>query len=237
MSEHEITLTMDFDGPSKASEIVEFIQKAEKYIKTNGDVALHFYLQELNRTHGIDFDSWWIPISAQLQGKQVTFKMIGSPSGTIEQDLVTWIKNEGGANIQGHITGDYVNEDIRAISNSEQEAIEDDIELREKLYGPTKSGNLEQLKELLDKIKDINAVEPWTGDTALMLASRYGHLEMVEYIIAKGADVNYVNEEENATALTYAAKSDHAEVVKTLVENGASIDYLDSKLKQAFGIS
>lgn len=237
MSEYETTLTMDFDDTSKASEIVDLFQKAEKYIETNGDVALHIYLQESKRTHGIDFDSWWIPTSAKLDGKQVTLKMIGSPSGSIEQDIVTWIKKEGGENIQGEMIGDYGNETIKAISNSEQEEIENAMELRENLYGPTKSGNLEELKVLLDKIKDINAVEPWTGDTALMLASRHGHLEMVEYIISEGADVNFVNEEEGATALTYAAKSGHAAIVKTLVENKASTEYLDSDHKTAFGLS
>jgi ankyrin repeat protein len=237
MSEYEIALTVEFFFKSKASAIVDLVQKARKYIETNGDVALHNYLEDAGRTHGIDFDSWWIPVSAELIGKQVKLKMAGSPSGTIEQDLVTWIKKEGGKKIQGDMTSENGIESVVAMSNSDVRKIKKDIKLREKLYGPTKSGDLNELKKLLKKLKNIDAVEPWTGETALMLACSNGHLEMVEYLISNRADVNYVNEQEGTTALFNAANSDHAAIVKTLVENGASVDYLSSDQKNAFGIS
>ena len=237
MSEYEIVLTAEFFFKSKATAIVDLIQKAKKYIEANGDVALHHYLKDARRTHGIDFDSWWVPISAELQGKQVTIKMTGSPSGTMEQDIVTWIKKAGGKNIQGTMDSEYGSESVVAMSKSEVRRIEKDIKLRENLHGLTKSGDLIELKRLLDKLDSIDAVEPWTGETALMLASRNGHLEMVEYLIANGANVNYVNVQEDTTALFNAAKNDHAAIVKILVENGASVEYLTPEQKNAFGIS
>jgi hypothetical protein len=72
--------------------IADWESGSMSYIETHDDVALHNYLEDAGRTHGSDFDSWWVPVSAELQGKQVTLKMAGSPSGTIEQDLETWIK-------------------------------------------------------------------------------------------------------------------------------------------------
>lgn len=237
MSEYEISLTLEFSDNIKASEIVDLIQKAKKYLDTIGDGALHDYLHKIDRTHDIDFDSWWMPVSVQLNDKQVTLKMIGSPSGAIEQDIITWLKVEGGVNIKGNMIGDDFNESVGAIDNSEQEEIQNDIELREDLYGPTKSGDLARLKDLLSKIKNINAIEPWTGHTALMLASSNGHLEMVEYLISKGADVNFASKKKKATALTYAVRNGHAPIVETLIKNGASTKYLDAEQKKAFGVS
>ncbi len=237
MSEYEIVLTAGFFFKSKATAIVDLVHKAKKYIETNGDVALHDYLKDARKTHGVDFDSWWVPISAELQGKQVTLKMTGSPSGTMEQDLVTWVKKAGGKNIQGTMTSEYGSEKVAAISKSDVRRIEKDIKLRENLHGLTKSGDLNELKKLLKKLDSIDALEPWTGETALMLACRNGHLEMVEYLISNGANVNYVNVQEDTTALFNAAKNDHAAIVKILVENGASVEYLTSDQKSAFGIS
>lgn len=237
MPEYEIVLTAEFFFKSKATAIVDLVQKAKKYIETNGDGALHDYLEAARKTHGIDFDSWWLPISAELQGKQVTLKMSGSPSGTMEQDLVTWLKKSGGKNIQGTMTSEYDSENVVAMSNSEIRKIKKNIKLREKIHGPAKSGDLKELKNLLKQLDDIDAVEPWTGETALMLACNYGHLEIVEYLISNGANVNYVNKQEDTTALFNAAKKDHAEIVKILVENGASVEYLNPDQKNAFGIS
>ena len=134
------------------------------------------------------------------------------------------------------MNSDYGSESVIAMSNSDVRKIKKNLKLREELYGPTKSGDLEELKKVLKKLKNIDAVEPWTGSTALMLACSNGHREMVEYLISNGADVNYVNEQEGTTALFSAANRDHTAIVKTLVENGASVEYLSSDQKNAFGI-
>ena len=155
----------------------------------------------------------------------------------MEATILTWLKKEGGRNISGEIAGDYINDTVREYSDSEIKEIENDFELREHLFGTIKSGNIEKLKELLDRINDINAIEPWSCCTSLMLASRDGHLEIVEYLLAKGADINFVDKEYDNTALTYAVRGGHAAIVKLLVENGASTEYLDLDEKKAFGIS
>jgi ankyrin repeat protein len=57
------------------------------------------------------------------------------------------------------------------------------------LIEAAKQGDLEQVRELLDKGADVN-VRYINGMTVLMAAARGGNLEIVKLLIEKGADVN-----------------------------------------------
>ena len=236
MSECEIKIKVKFEDDAKASDFVTLVKSAKKHIESNSDTALHEYLQSINKTHDIEFDSWWIPTSINRRKSSVTLDMIGTPSGTIEQDIVTWIKKEGGKNISGGMSGEPGSQVLIPICCSNASKIAKNIELRERLYGPTMSGDIEELKALLAELDDIDSVEPWTGATSLMLASMNGHIGMVEYLLVNGADINWADKAKHATALTYAANRGHASIVQLLIRHGASSKYLTDEQRKAFGL-
>jgi ankyrin repeat protein len=53
-----------------------------------------------------------------------------------------------------------------------------------------RSGNLEAARVLLQRRADVNAVEQWGGQTALMWATARQHPDMVRLLIKSGANVN-----------------------------------------------
>ena len=105
-----------------------------------------------------------------------------------------------------------------------------------------KEGNLEKIKELVDKGADkqealdcsaengylevvkylvsLGADIHEENEYALYLSAQYGHLEVVKYLVSLGADIHADNE----YALRWSAGNGHLEVVKYLIEQGANVD-------------
>jgi len=82
------------------------------------------------------------------------------------------------------------------------------------------SGDLDFVKECLDKGMDINARAQISGATPLDASIYGGHMHISEYLIQKGANVNAVGYEEY-TILMAAANQGNPDMVETLLESGA----------------
>ena len=90
------------------------------------------------------------------------------------------------------------------------------------LHEAAKSGDVAQIRTLLNQGADINArVE--NGYTPLHWAARYGHIEAVRVLLKAGALINARDEKER-TPLHYAAGYGHVEAVRVLLKAGANIN-------------
>ncbi|GAU98812.1 hypothetical protein RvY_09905 [Ramazzottius varieornatus] len=92
----------------------------------------------------------------------------------------------------------------------------------EALKWSLKNGDLDQLKDLIDK-KAIDIRKPVDGRAPIHYAADYGQKEVIEYLISKGADVNAVDKH-GISALLAAIWEGHTDCVRLLLQKGASKD-------------
>ncbi|CAH8623633.1 unnamed protein product [Schistosoma intercalatum] len=85
-----------------------------------------------------------------------------------------------------------------------------------------RAGNLEKLRELLNKITDIN-ISNTNGLNALHLACKEGRTDVVKELLSHGASVYMITRKGNS-ALHIASLAGHLEIVKLLVDHGADIN-------------
>lgn len=71
----------------------------------------------------------------------------------------------------------------------------------------------------------INFVYKKSGDTPLILASRYGHASLVSFLIDNGGIIEHRNND-GKTALHDAAQGGHLECVNVLLQSKAQVDVL-----------
>jgi len=64
------------------------------------------------------------------------------------------------------------------------------VTLEEKLLDASKSGNLEKVRDLLNKGANVNAKHADNGMTPLMNACKKGHLDVIQELLAHNADVD-----------------------------------------------
>ena len=87
-------------------------------------------------------------------------------------------------------------------------------------------GNLEKVKQIIEKHPTQINVQDSLGKTPLYFASTHGYKEIVEFLLAYGADselANFYNER----PLTKAAEFGHYDIVKILLEHGAKVNCKD----------
>ena len=89
------------------------------------------------------------------------------------------------------------------------------------LWRIAENGDVEELAELLPRVRDINACNEH-GVTALMRAAQDGRVQMVRALLEHGADAN-IKRNDKFTALALAAFFGHTDVVRTLMEHGADL--------------
>lgn len=87
------------------------------------------------------------------------------------------------------------------------------------------TGNLRQIKELLDSGAGINASSK--DFTALMAASAFNHADIVKYLVDRGANINS-KDCDGFTALMYAAEHRNLDVLKILIDHGAEVNAKDN---------
>ena len=109
---------------------------------------------------------------------------------------------------------------------SMKRTLEEDVSLEGNLIDAAKEGNLAEVKKLLDRGVNVNALVDVLDDaykettTALIQATKNGHLAVVQELLNRGADVNAKDREDN-TALEIASEHGYLEIVKELFKAGA----------------
>lgn len=92
--------------------------------------------------------------------------------------------------------------------------------LSECFFGAAKAGRIADVKDFLAEGADIAHTDPFTGDTALIVASRFGHLEVVRILLGKqGYPISHQNKA-TETALIAASEHGYAQIVKLLIAAG-----------------
>ena len=117
----------------------------------------------------------------------------------------------------------------QAAAQSEAEAPDIDI------WTAAAEGNMQAIKQHLAAGSDVNAAEPMSGGTPLMVAALVGHSEAVKLLIENGANVDAVNYD-GATALLTAAFFCRIEAVKLLLDNGADVNARSNRGETALDI-
>jgi len=107
MSTSIIEFKAEFNDVASAQKVKSILDKALEFIKNSSEeVVLHHALEEFGETKGIKFDSWWYPEIVELNNNTITAEFAGSPSGTEEQDVITWIKLYGATKVSGKVDVD-----------------------------------------------------------------------------------------------------------------------------------
>jgi len=87
-------------------------------------------------------------------------------------------------------------------------------------------GDLEQLRNLIDRdALLVNSYSP-DGFTSVALAAYLGQKDVTEYLLGKGANVNAIAKNATGfTPLTGAIANNHTEISKLLVKKGADVNH------------
>jgi ankyrin repeat protein len=94
------------------------------------------------------------------------------------------------------------------------------------LHEAAAAGEMERVKELLEKDAALAKSYSPDGFPVFALAAVFGHFPVVQYLFAKGAEVNAVATNGTGyTALTGAVTSGHKEIVAWLLSKGANANY------------
>jgi ankyrin repeat protein len=100
--------------------------------------------------------------------------------------------------------------------------MDDDWYEKERLHRAAESGDLDQIKSLLEEGCPINAFDDALSRTPLHYAAIEGHIDTVRYLIAAGADVNAHEEEKiGETPLGSVAANCTFEMARVLIDAGA----------------
>ena len=91
------------------------------------------------------------------------------------------------------------------------------------LFAAANNGNLERIKELLQKGVDVNGDYHEFDPTPLTCAAENGHADCVKYLVEAGADVN-CRDSDDRTALMYAITYELDDCVDILLESGAETE-------------
>jgi hypothetical protein len=90
------------------------------------------------------------------------------------------------------------------------------------LHYAARDGDLVQVKALVSKGADVNAMDDRLAGTPLHLAAYFGRNEVVQFLLSKGANVNARNKW-NRTALDEAVDQGHSEIAEVLRTHGAKL--------------
>lgn len=107
----------------------------------------------------------------------------------------------------------------------------DQLQIRSNLLSACASGNIDQFKELIEKIDDINAVlnthipDPTNGLTILELTMYFNREEMVKILINKGCNID--------SALKFAIRCNRPNFIKLLLDS-TSLKITDKIIENEF---
>lgn len=96
------------------------------------------------------------------------------------------------------------------------------------LVDAAESGDIKQVRKILDEGSNLPDSKGDFGTTAIMRAAFNGNTEIVKLLIERGASVNSADVG-GETALHLAAKNGYVDVVKLLIKKGASVNGQDKE--------
>jgi ankyrin repeat protein len=88
-----------------------------------------------------------------------------------------------------------------------------------------RSGNLEQVKKLVEGGLDVNVRRHKGGRTGLMLAAQKNRVDVVKFLLDKGADPNIQGGGSGKTALIRAAERGNYDIFRALTDHGADLNF------------
>jgi len=86
-----------------------------------------------------------------------------------------------------------------------------------------RSGQVDAVKVLLNVGADLNAKEPWNGQSAIMWAAAEGHAPVVQVMIERGADI-HARSNSGSTPLLFAARKGNMSIVRALLGAGSGVN-------------
>lgn len=127
---------------------------------------------------------------------------------------------------------------MRTLLDSGATVALDESPLESPLHAAARAGSVAGVNLLVERGADVDAIEPYQDQTALMLATAEGHLHVVDALLDAGADPNMqarVSELTKRsmrtdfptggfTALMWAAREGYEDIVLRLVEGGADLN-------------
>lgn len=94
------------------------------------------------------------------------------------------------------------------------------------VFKTIQSGNLDAIKELLDRNPELVHAKDSEGDSTLTQAVVFRNIEMARYLTENGVNINGSNQR-GLTSLHWAAIRAGSEMTKLLIRNGAQINICD----------
>lgn len=98
-----------------------------------------------------------------------------------------------------------------SLKASEKEEEEKGKDRSDSLIEAAAEGNLEEVRELIEKKADVNAMDKTEGQTALIAAAKFGRADIVKALLKAGAKVDGADELNGATALMWVCSNETEE--------------------------
>ena len=92
------------------------------------------------------------------------------------------------------------------------------------IHDAVESGNIGQVKELIESNSDLLESKNNGGNTPLLLAALNGQIELFRYLLDKGANINAINNR-GSSILNLAAYNGQIEMMDIILELGFDIDF------------
>lgn len=110
MSESSIELSVVFNDVDTSAGLENLLTEAKEAILSafnkSDELYLHDFLNQKNQNMGISFDSWWVVEKIECLDNTINISLSGSPSGTKEQDIITWFRKKGATKVSGRMIVD-----------------------------------------------------------------------------------------------------------------------------------
>jgi ATP-dependent Lon protease len=86
--------------------------------------------------------------------------------------------------------------------------------------------SVDTINSIIDLGASIDTINPYTKETALIMAVLKSNYDVVQYLVERTKLINY-QDQNGKTALMYAAENNHRFVVQILIEKGSDINIVD----------